>query len=156
MYIVMLALWIIFNGKITLEILFFGIVICTVLYRFTCNALNYDAKKAAKLSKMLPFLLKYYVILLIEIIKANLQVMKIILSPGLEITPKIIRFHTDLQEDGSKLVLANSITLTPGTITAELQHGDYVIHALDEKFAEGIEESTFVKQLREMEGKLHG
>ena len=51
-------------------------------------------------------------------------------------------------------MLANSITLTPGTYTVGLENGAYVVQALDKsKFGEGLDDSVFVKQLRKLEGK---
>ena len=86
--------------------------------------------------------------------KANVDVIKIIFSPKkAEIQPALVRFHTDLKSEASLVALANSITLTPGTYTVELENGEYVVQALDrEKFGEGLEDSVFVKQLRRLEG----
>ena len=100
------------------------------------------------------FRLKYAVVLVWEIFKANVDVIKIILSPKMEIEPAIVTFHTDLESDAAQVMLANSITLTPGTYTANLENGDYVICALDRsKFGEGLNDSVFAEQLRRLEGK---
>ena len=102
----------------------------------------------------IPLYLKYAFVLLWEIFKANVDVIKIIFSPKkAEIQPALVRFHTDLKSEASLVALANSITLTPGTYTVELENGEYVVQALDrEKFGEGLEDSVFVKQLRRLEG----
>ena len=68
-----------------------------------------------------------------------------------EIDPVIVKFTTDLKTDVAKVVLANSITLTPGTITIKLEGSELVVHALDVELVEGIDESVFVKMLRKME-----
>ena len=68
-----------------------------------------------------------------------------------EITGSIVRFHTDLKSESAKVLLANSITMTPGTITASLDGDEYVVHCLDKSLAAGIDESIFVAQLRKME-----
>ena len=83
-----------------------------------------------------------------------MDVIKIIFSPKkAEIQPALVRFHTDLKSEASLVALANSITLTPGTYTVELENGEYVVQARDrEKFGEGLEDSVFVKQLRRLEG----
>ena len=154
MYLLLLLLWFIFNGRVTLEVALFGIAICGWLYWFICRHMGYSAQRERALVKNIPLYLKYAVVLLWEIFKANLAVIRIILSPKkAEIHPALVRFHTDLQSESSRVALANSITLTPGTYTVELENGDYLIQALDkEAFGEGLEDSVFVKQLRRLEG----
>ena len=65
--------------------------------------------------------------------------------------PVIVRFQTDLKSDAAKVALANSITLTPGTITIGLEGDELIVHALDAELIEGIDESVFVRLLRKME-----
>ena len=77
--------------------------------------------------------------------------MHLILSPNLVIEPKMIRFQTKLKKESSKVALANSITLAPGTITVTLENDEYCVHCLDKEFAEGIESSIFVTLLTKME-----
>lgn len=152
MYLLLLLLWFIFNGRITLEVFLFGVVICGWLYWFICKHMGYSLQRELQLVKKIPLYLKYAVVLVWEIIKANLAVIRIVLSPKIEIEPTIARFHTDLKSEVSQVVLANSITLTPGTYTAQLENGDYVVQALDKSFGEGLDDSVFVKQLRKLEG----
>ena len=152
MYILLLLLWMIFNGRITLEVFLFGAVICGWVYWFICKYMGYSWQREKQLIKKVPLYLKYAVVLVWEIFKANIDVIKIVLSPKLEVEPALVRFHTDLKSEASWVALANSITLTPGTYTAELENGDYVVQALDKKkFGEGLDESVFVKQLRKLE-----
>lgn len=154
MYLLLLLLWFIFNGRVTLEVALFGIVICGWLYWFICKYMGYSFRREKALVKNIPLYLKYAFVLLWEIFKANVDVIKIIFSPKkAEIQPALVRFHTDLKSEASLVALANSITLTPGTYTVELENGEYVVQALDrEKFGEGLEDSVFVKQLRRLEG----
>ncbi len=51
--------------------------------------------------------------------------------------PALVRFKTDLKTKQARVVLANSITLTPGTITVTLEEDEYVVHCLDKELAEG-------------------
>lgn len=152
MYVLLLLLWLIFNGRITLEVFLFGAVICAWLYWFICKYMGYSWQREKTLIRKVPLYLKYAVVLVWEIFKANIDVIKIVLSPKMEIEPALVRFHTDLKSEASWTTLANSITLTPGTYTVELENGDYLVQALDKsKFGEGLDESVFVKQLRKLE-----
>ena len=65
--------------------------------------------------------------------------------------PCLIRFRTDLGTEAARVALANSITLTPGTITVSLDGDGLLVHALDRDMARGLDESVFVRQLRRME-----
>ncbi|MBQ3567910.1 MAG: Na+/H+ antiporter subunit E [Anaerotignum sp.] len=154
MYFLLLLLWMIFNGRVTLEVFLFGVVICGWLYWFISKYMGYNYKDEIRYAKKIPLYLKYAVVLVWEIIKANIDVIKIILSPNMEIEPAIVKFRTDLESDAARVTLANSITLTPGTYTAGLENGDFVVQALDKsKFGEGLDDSVFVKQLRRLEGR---
>ncbi len=151
MYIILLLLWIIFNGRVTLEILILGALICAALYRFMCRHMGYSMKKDMKRWKMVPYLLKYAVTLVCEIVKANLAVIRIILSPKLENESELVHFRVTLKSELARAALANSITLTPGTITVSVKNGFYAVHALDKPFGEGLAQCEFAKQLKKME-----
>lgn len=68
-----------------------------------------------------------------ELVHSNIEVARIVLSPKLPINPGIVKLHTALGEDHDKLLLANAITLTPGTLTLELRGDALYIHVLDLK-----------------------
>lgn len=72
----------------------------------------------------------YSLWLLREIAIANWQVVKIVLDPKLPIDPVLVRFDSSVSSDLGITILANSITLTPGTITVEVEQGEFLIHAL--------------------------
>lgn len=151
MYFVFLLLWILLNGQLNWEIFCFGIVIAGVMYGFVCRFLDYSLEKDLLLFRKLPYILAYILILIWEIIKANVDAIRLALSFRSEVDPVIVRFHTDLKSKAARVALANSITLTPGTITVALEGDELIVHALDESLIEGIDESVFVHILRKME-----
>lgn len=95
--------------------------------------------------------LRYVCVLLMEIVKANFTVIHMILSEREEIEPVLVRFHSDMKTPAGRTFLANAITLTPGTITVQLEESDYVVHCLDESLAEGMDDSVFVELLADLE-----
>ena len=150
-FLVLFAVWLIFNGKITTEIVIFGLVLSVVLYRFCLKHLGYaDHPKKYSVKRTL-YLIEYLGILIWEIIKANVQVIKMTVAKELDFEPCLIYFKTDLKDSVSRVMLANSITLTPGTITVSLDDDTYCVHCLDKSMAEGIDESIFVQKLRRLE-----
>lgn len=152
MYIIFFLIWIIFNGQFTLEIAALGAVIAGVMYIFICKFMNYSPKIDFILMKKLIYILQYIFILLKEIIKANYLVVKMIMTSRYELEPAVVRFKADLKTTPARVMLANSITLTPGTITVFLEENEYVVHCLDRELAEGINTSVFVTLLKRLEG----
>ena len=72
-------------------------------------------------------------------------------KPAYDLEPVLVRFKTDLKTKEAKVVLANSITLTPGTITVMLEDDEFVVHCLDKELAEGMNHSIFVELLGKLE-----
>lgn len=151
MYLIFFLIWVIFNGQLTLEITAFGVVISGFMYWFICKFLGYKPKADLFLAKRLFQIIYYVLVLVTEIIKANFAVIRMIMSSKYEIEPALVRFKIDLKTTPARILLANSITLTPGTITVSLVENEYVVHCLDKSLAEGINCSIFVTLLQKME-----
>lgn len=151
MYLLFLLAWIIFNGNITLEIFIFGVVIAAVMLAFMCKFMDYSLKKELYVYKKSIWFLVYVAVLLREIIKANLAIIPKILTIEEEMDPIIVKFRTSLKSDFTRMLLANSITLTPGTITISMEGDEYTIHCLDTSLAEGLENSDFEKALKKLD-----
>lgn len=151
MLILFFVLWIIFNGKITTEIILFGVVISAAVFAFICKFMDYSLQKEKHLLQSFGFLLKYVTVLIVEIIKANLAVIHMILTDREVAEPVLMKFRTNLKSDSARVLLANAITLTPGTITVSLEEEEFVVHCLDKNMADGIEDSVFVRMLEEAE-----
>lgn len=108
-------------------------------------------KKEFRVYRKLGKLLRYVFVLVVEVVKANLGVIHLILTQKEEIQPVLARFHSDLKGPVAQTLLANAITLTPGTITVMLENGDYTVHCLDESLAEGMNSSIFTRLAEDME-----
>jgi multicomponent Na+:H+ antiporter subunit E len=76
--------------------------------------------------------------LILQIIVASLQVAAVVLNPKMPVDPALVRFKTKLPTLASKVILANSITLTPGTITIQLEDDQFLVHALMDVSSTGI------------------
>jgi len=151
MYVLFLLAWIIFNGNITLEILIFGVIIAAAMLAFMCKFMDYSLRKEANVYKKSIWFLAYVVLLIREIIKANLAIIPKILTVEEEMDPVIVKFRTSLKSDFTRMLLANSITLTPGTITVSLEEDEYTIHCLDASLADGLETSVFENALKKLD-----
>tara|TARA_Y100000588_G_scaffold210044_1_gene223957 strand:- start:2108 stop:2578 length:471 start_codon:yes stop_codon:yes gene_type:complete len=85
-----------------------------------------------------------------RIFKSALHVSRLILDPALPISPRLIRHKTELRSDGELVVLGNSITLTPGTITVEVAPGELLVHAIDEASSADLSEGVFDAKVSRM------
>ena len=151
MYLLFVLFWIILNGKITTEIVVLGIIFAAVIYAFAYKFMGLTWQMEKSFWKHLWWLFVYIFILLKEIAAANLTVLKIIFTPGKKIHPVLVSFEAPFKSKLLKVILADSITLTPGTITVKLDEKGYVVHCLDESMAKGLNDSVFVQQLKKWE-----
>jgi multicomponent Na+:H+ antiporter subunit E len=94
----------------------------------------------------------YWPWLLKEIAVAGWQVSRIILHPRLPISPRLTRFAPSQKSSVGLVTHANSITLTPGTITVEADRESFLVHALTRDGAEGLEDSEMDRRVSRLEG----
>ena len=144
-------LWIVFNGKVTQEIVLFGIGITAAVTYLSYRTIGYTPERDLMFLRNFPLFVRYVIVLIIEIIKSALAVIRYALNPGRKPEPVIVEVHSGLNTNQQNVLLANSITLTPGTYTL-FQEGDhFVVHCLCEEFSGGMGDSAFVKLLAKME-----
>ena len=96
--------------------------------------------------------LTYWPWLLKEIAKSAWDVSRIILSPRLPISPQLVRVKTTQKTTVGVVTYANSITLTPGTISVEVQQGEILVHALTAEGAAGLETGDMDRRVTRFEG----
>jgi len=144
--------WLMLNARVTMEIIVVGIVISVLIsvlsYRFIGISFSTERKVWFKIFSVIGYLF----VLLFEVIKANVQMIKLVLAPVIDIKPQIIYFDSPLRSEIAQVALANSITLTPGTITVKLEDGKFGVHAIDAPVGENIEDSVFVHRIKKIEG----
>ncbi|MDE6918177.1 MAG: Na+/H+ antiporter subunit E [Lachnospiraceae bacterium] len=153
MYVLFFLLWIVFNGRVTTEIVLFGLAVSAALYWFICKFMEFSPRREFAYLRKGGYLLQYLCYLIKEIFIANFVTMKLICSAGRVVEPVLIAFETHFKNDISRFLLANSITLTPGTITVAVEGDRFIVHCLDRTLAEGIEASVFVKILEKIEAQ---
>ena len=74
-----------------------------------------------------------------QIIASSLHVAYVVLHPRMPIQPRLLRFHTSFPHVLAQLTLATSITLTPGTVTLDVDNDEFLVHALTDTSAQGLE-----------------
>ena len=152
---VYLFYWMILTERFTIEGLVIGFLVVFVVYSFN-NAMFLKYQKSIDIFRIknLKYWSIFVVLLMKEIVKANLQVAKIVLSPKMKISPGLTTIRTDLQSTINRVILANSITLTPGTLTINLEREELLVHCLEEASAKDQGDNPLEQILKEAEGKL--
>ena len=143
-FCILLGIWIVFSGQFDFFHLTLGVLSAGFISHVTGDMFFQDRTRGMKeRSRELSRLPGYLVWLAWQIVLANLHVLYLALHPrGLaEVEPAIVRFRTPLRSDFSRYVLANSITLTPGTITLKTTGNQFVIHAISQKTRESLDGS---------------
>lgn len=87
-------------------------------------------------------MLKYLGVFFVALINSNLDVAKLVVAPSLPINPGVVRVRTTLKSDLGRLLLANSITLTPGTLTVDVEDDTLLIHWIDCPAGVDMDEAT--------------
>lgn len=151
MFIFYFLIWVLFNGRLTLEIALFGVAIAAAIYWFTCKFMGYSFQKDVQIVKKAGRIGRLLATLFVEIVKANWQVIGWVYNRKKPMEPAIVEFTADLEKTISQVALADCITLTPGTITGYQDGNHFVVHCLDKSMAEGMDQSVFVEILKELE-----
>lgn len=145
MFILLLGLWILLTGSVEPGLLAAGAAVSAGL-----TALFPRSRRKVSLRGALRAA-EYGAHLLGQIVLSCAQVTAMVWS-GKRPKPRMVRFTPQMQDEAARVLLANSITLTPGTITVEIEQGEFRVHALDAAFAEGLSECGFVRRLEKEEG----
>lgn len=151
MFIWFFLLWLLLAGEVSLHACLWGVVVSGTMHWFCRKYLGYSGHRGVGALKKVGAGAAYIWYLLVEMLKAGFVVMKLIYTRGREMRPQLVWFDTTLQGDGARAVLANSITLTAGTITVTAEDGRLCVHALDASLAAGLEDSEFQRRLETLE-----
>lgn len=142
-FIVLFGFWIFLSGLLDAMHLSMGII-CSILVALYSHDLLIRGSHSiiGRVGISLRFI-KYGFWLLSQIFMANIDVARRVLDPKLPISPGIIKFSSRLKSDVALTTLANSITLTPGTLTMDIIGEDYYIHCLATEHGENLLKGDF-------------
>ena len=140
-FLLLLATWAVFSGKFDTFHLGLGALSSLIVTWLSQDLLFKNREKglAGRLVEATRFL-AYAFWLLWQIILANVHVFKLAMTKEgeKEMSPRVMKFKTKLKTDFAKFVYANSITLTPGTITIQINGNEYLVHAISETVAKDL------------------
>ncbi|MBN2281630.1 MAG: Na+/H+ antiporter subunit E [Candidatus Marinimicrobia bacterium] len=135
LFIILMIIWLVLTNSLKTEELLSGLIISLLLTHFLSANYRELGLPRLRLKRAANFI-AYVFVLLSEIIKANFDVAYRVLHPKMPIRPGIIIIKTSLKQDIAKVILANSITLTPGTFTLDIKDDALLIHWINVKSEE--------------------
>ena len=149
LFFILFSLWLLMSGHYNVLIVSLGIISCAFCV--------YVAKRGKLIDDeglhifFMPRLLNYLIWLFKEILKSNLATGKVIINGKVE--PETFTVKTSQVTDVAKVTYANSITLTPGTVTTKIQKGVFEVHALNSDFGNDVRTNEMDKKVTWLEGK---
>jgi len=145
------ALWWLLSGQTQPFLLVSGVVVCLGVAWFSARMRLIDEESQPL--RLVPRLLLLYAPWLVwQVVLSNWDVVKRVWTPSLGIAPAVIRVPCDLRTAFGKVTYANSITLTPGTVTIDVGSGSFLVHALHDEAAAGLETGEMLERVRRVEG----
>ena len=148
---VLFAVWLLLSGHYTPFIMLLGVVSCAVIVTITLRMEVADQEGHP--IHLTWRALTYWPWLMVEIVKANIDVAKRIMLPSMAVTPTMIRVRASQKSDLGQVIYANSITLTPGTISVDVANGEILVHALSREGAESLLDGEMDRRVTRMAGE---
>ena len=134
LFIVLFGFWLLMSGYYTPLILSLGVISCVLCLYLTIKGKFLDNETLP--IYFFPRLIQYTLWLIIEILKSNIQTAKIILTKSEE--PELFSVKATQKTNEGKVTYANSITLTPGTVTTQIKDNVFEVHALTKEFGDDV------------------
>ena len=150
LFVILLSLWLLMSGHYTFLIISLGVISCLFCV--------YLAKRANLIDNeglplfFLPRLLNYLLWLFKEIFNSNIGTAKAIITGN--INPEIFIVKSSQNTDVAKVTYANSITLTPGTVTIQINKDKFEVHALNSDFGNDVRSNVMDKKVKWLEGNI--
>ncbi|MHB1398590.1 MAG: Na+/H+ antiporter subunit E [Trichloromonadaceae bacterium] len=152
-FVIMLAFWVVMSGMFDGFHLTLGVICCALVAHFSHRLLFFGSGQSSPLRQTFG-LLGYLPWLFYQIVLSSVDVMKIVLHPRMLdlIDPQVIHFKTQLKGSLAKATFAQSITLTPGTITVSTHDDEFTVYALTRAGAESLPGEMEQRVKRALEG----
>ena len=145
---VLFAVWVLLSGHFDPLMLAFGLASCALVV-FVTTRMDVVDREGHPIDLTWGALI-YWPWLFKEIILANIDVARRVLSPTLNISPTLVRLKASQRSDLGQVIYANSITLTPGTVSIDVANGEILVHAISLEGAEALIEGEMDRRVCQM------
>lgn len=150
LFICLMGVWLLWSGHYTALITTFGVLSC-LLVVFIASRMGIADAEGHPIG-MLVRIIAYVPWLSWAILRSNIDIAALILKPGMPISPRVIKIKAGQKSTVGKVLYANSITLTPGTVSLDIEGDTITVHALDEGSATDLEEGSMDRRVCRVEG----
>ena len=151
--VLLLVFWLLLSGHYDPLHVSFGIfsVFVVMLLNYPLRKRLFSLHEKSESQRLSMLNLTGYIPWLIwQIVVASLQVASVVLRPRCSIDPSLVRFKTSLQNTTYRVILGNSITLTPGTITVRIEGDEFLVHSLMDASSSGIIDGSLPEQVAKL------
>ncbi len=145
----LVAVWLLWSGHFDPLLLSLGLVSVLSVFGITIRMEKFSRSERDEYPGL--GILLYFPWLLWEILKSNIDVARIILNPKLPISPRLLRVPASQRTATGRVIHANSITLTPGTISLDVGDDSILVHALTAEAAAGLESGEIDRRVSRVE-----
>ncbi len=148
---VLFLFWIAVSGSLNWPQLLVGLAVASFVTYFNRNLLITAADRPPLRFGTVVWFTGYLVQLLVAIIKANFHVAWLVLHPKMPIEPNMVTLKIKIGKEASRVLLANSITLTPGTLTVLADDKEFLVHALTVNSGKALTDWSLIAKLKQLE-----
>ncbi|NLA26409.1 MAG: Na+/H+ antiporter subunit E [Firmicutes bacterium] len=153
-FLMVMGFWLLLSSSLHWQHLLVGTLLSIVVTIVWSQVKVGDGRRRTTFTLKQLFMMIYYLLCLAwEVLKANIMVAFIVLNPKLPISPGMVIMRNDLKHDLMRVLYANSITLTPGTITVDLQGDYHVVHAITDPAGRGVLDWYLYDLAKNIEGE---
>ena len=153
LYLLLFSFWLILSTKLDLVIIITGLL-ASLLVVFYNYDLVFNPMEATRLTlRTVKRLIVLFFVLILNIVKSNIEVAKIVLSPKMKIDPGFVSIRQPLKKELNQAFYANAITLTPGTLSIDCSKSEIIVHGLIQSEVKLIEGSSLEKVFINLENE---
>ncbi len=153
-FLLLLGFWVLLTPNRTPESFSIGILVAMGVTVFSRRILFTEAEMPLYRLRHLLMFLTYLPLLLVEIVKSNIDVARVVLSPIMPIQPQLIKVPIRIRNEVNRVILGNSITLTPGTLTVDITDEYFLVHALTRNAADTMQGNLMIRWVKKMDEGL--
>lgn len=153
LFILLFGFWMILASTFNLADIIIGAFASLLIVFYSVDIVFLESESVGLYPKILWRWLKLFVILMIEVIKANFAVVKIVLSKNIDINPGFRSIKQPLKKTLLQALFGNAITLTPGTLTVDMDEESILVHGLNVENVDHISNSPMKKAFTALEGE---
>lgn len=153
LFVALFLFWLVLSSSFAIESVIIGIVASILVTVYSKDIVFAEEETSLYKFSGVIALVRFLWCLIVEVIKANIGIVKIVLDPSLPISPRfvVVPIPDNLKKNFNKVLYANAITLTPGTLTVDILEEGYLIHAINEDAGNGLKGSVLEKYVMRVE-----